>query len=106
MYYEEYVAGKRNGRFGIEMSNGKRNESCLMGGTNEQEHQPASLEVLDRVKIINSLESPISTIKGVLLDVKEKNLNFSKEELRNIEEMLKTGFVEFYHKLHLLNKYR
>lgn len=82
------------------------NESSFKEVENELEHQPASLEILDRVKIINSLDSPISTVKGVFMAVKEKDLKFNKEELKKIEERLKTVFVEFYQKLRLLKHYR
>ncbi|KAI5678986.1 hypothetical protein M9H77_09936 [Catharanthus roseus] len=81
------------------------NESSFKEVENELEHQPASLEILDRVKIINSLDGPISTVKGVFMDVKEKDLKFNKEELKRIEERLKTVFVEFYQKLRLLKHY-
>ncbi|XAR55887.1 hypothetical protein NMG60_11036120 [Bertholletia excelsa] len=67
--------------------------------------RPDPLEILERVKINNTLENPISTIKGVLTDSKEKELSFKKEELRKVEERLKLVFIEFYHKLQLLKHY-
>ncbi|XP_057494190.1 phosphate transporter PHO1 homolog 10 [Actinidia eriantha] len=63
------------------------------------------LEILDHVKINNPCESPVSTIKGVLNDCKERDLSFNKEEIRKVEERLKLVFIEFYRKLHLLKHY-
>jgi hypothetical protein len=64
------------------------------------------LEILERVKINNTLTSPISTIKGVFKVSKEEELSFNKPELRKVEERLRLVFIEFYHKLHLLKQYR
>lgn len=64
------------------------------------------LEVLESVRINNTLESPMSTIKGVFKDSKEEGLSFDKEELRRAEERLRVAFIEFYHKLRLLKHYR
>ncbi|KAB1208254.1 hypothetical protein CJ030_MR7G027333 [Morella rubra] len=63
------------------------------------------LEILEHVKINNTLESLISTIKGVFKDSKEGELSFNKEELRKVEEQLRNVFIEFYHKLHLVKHY-
>ena len=68
--------------------------------------RPASLEVLDRVKINNTLETPRSTIKGVLRVPNHTELSFSRENLRKVEGQLKRVFVEFYQKLRLLKSYR
>ena len=38
------------------------------------------LEILEHMKVNNTLESPISTIKGVSKDSKEEDLSFIKEE--------------------------
>lgn len=64
------------------------------------------LEVLEGVRINHTLESPLSTIKGVFKDSKEEKLSFDKEELRRAEERLRVAFIEFYHKLRLLKHYR
>ncbi|XP_004298411.1 PREDICTED: phosphate transporter PHO1 homolog 10 [Fragaria vesca subsp. vesca] len=63
------------------------------------------LEVLEGVRINHTLESPLSTIKGVFKDSKEEKLSFDKEELRRAEERLRVAFIEFYHKLRLLKRY-
>ncbi|KZV47040.1 hypothetical protein F511_34738 [Dorcoceras hygrometricum] len=63
------------------------------------------LEILDRVTISNTYDNPISTIKGVLKDSKDKLLNCNREELKEVEERLKLVFVEFYQKLYLLKRY-
>lgn len=80
--------------------------SSLTGKENIREYQLPFLEILDRVKITNTFESPISTIKGVLMDQKEKDLSFNKQELKEVEERLKHAFSEFYRKLQLLKNYR
>ncbi|KAK0574129.1 hypothetical protein LWI29_018609 [Acer saccharum] len=64
-----------------------------------------SLEILEHVKINNTLESPMSTIKGVFKDSKDDELRFKKEELKKVEDQLKHVFIEFYQKLLLLKHY-
>ncbi|KAI8026530.1 hypothetical protein LOK49_LG02G00029 [Camellia lanceoleosa] len=56
---------------------------------NASYYKPYPLEILDHLKINNTLESPISTIKGVLKDSTEKDLSFNKEELRKVEGPVK-----------------
>ncbi|XP_041010731.1 phosphate transporter PHO1 homolog 3-like isoform X2 [Juglans microcarpa x Juglans regia] len=67
--------------------------------------RPAPLEVLNRVKINNTLETPRSTIKSFLPYPMQTELNFSRENLKKVEELLKRAFVEFYQKLRLLKSY-
>ncbi|MBA0692559.1 hypothetical protein Goari_010111, partial [Gossypium aridum] len=67
--------------------------------------KPAPLEVLERVKMNNTLETPRSTIKGVLQVPKQAEMSFSRENLRKVEYQLKRAFVEFYQKLRLLKSY-
>ncbi|XP_017971793.1 PREDICTED: phosphate transporter PHO1 homolog 3 [Theobroma cacao] len=67
--------------------------------------RPAPLDVLDRVKMNNTLETPRSTIKGVLRVPNHTDLSFSRENLRKVEEQLKRAFVEFYQKLRLLKSF-
>ncbi|MBA0865264.1 hypothetical protein Goshw_010634 [Gossypium schwendimanii] len=67
--------------------------------------KPAPIEVLDRVKMNNTLETPRSTIKGVLQVPKQAEMSFSRENLRKVEYQLKRAFVEFYQKLRLLKSY-
>ncbi|MBA0828420.1 hypothetical protein Goarm_013096, partial [Gossypium armourianum] len=66
---------------------------------------PAPLEILDRVKMNNTLETPRSTIKGVLKVPNHTDLSFSRDNLRKVEEQLKRAFVEFYQKLRLLKSF-
>lgn len=65
-----------------------------------------SLEILEHVKTNNTLESPLSTLKGAFKDSKDDELRFKKEELTDAEERLKVVFIEFYQKLLLLKHYR
>lgn len=66
------------------------------------EHETTNLDILDRIKIQNTYDSPMATIKGVFTDTREKGLSYNKEELKEVEERLKTAFIEFYQKLCLL----
>ncbi|GJY78051.1 phosphate transporter PHO1 homolog 10 isoform X1 [Tanacetum coccineum] len=68
-------------------------------------HGQDPLDILDRVRMNNTLEDPMSTIRSVLNDSKDKDLRFKKAELEEAEGRLKVVFVEFYRKLHLLKHY-
>jgi hypothetical protein len=67
--------------------------------------RPAPLEILNNVKINNTLATPRSTIKNFLKVPQQTELRFTRENLRKVEEQLKGAFVEFYHKLRLLKSY-
>ncbi|KAG6647337.1 hypothetical protein CIPAW_07G072400 [Carya illinoinensis] len=67
--------------------------------------RPAPLEVLNRVKINNTLETPRSTIKSLLHYPMQTELKFSRENLRKVEEQLKRAFIQFYQKLRLLKSF-
>lgn len=67
--------------------------------------RPAPLEILDRVKLNNTLETPRSTIKTVLKVPENTELKFSRENLKKVEARLKRAFVEFYQKLRLLKSF-
>ena len=67
--------------------------------------RPPPLQILDQVKLNNTVETPRSTIKG-FLNPQSTELNFTRENLKRAEQKLKQAFVEFYHKLHLLKSYR
>lgn len=57
-------------------------------------------EVLERVEITAAVRSgPVSAIRGAFGDSEE-------EELKKAEERLRAVFIEFYHKLHILRKFR
>ncbi|KAJ7943423.1 Phosphate transporter PHO1-like protein [Quillaja saponaria] len=68
-------------------------------------NRPAPLEVLDRVKLNSTVETPLSTIKGFLKYPENRELKFSRKNLNKVEEQLKRAFVEFYRKLRLLKSY-
>ncbi|KAL5722934.1 hypothetical protein ACHQM5_006391 [Ranunculus cassubicifolius] len=67
--------------------------------------KPAPLQILERMKFNHTVETPRSTIRGILKRGKNHHLNFNKEQLRKIEEKLKSAIIEFYHKLRLLKSY-
>ncbi|XP_024993827.1 phosphate transporter PHO1 homolog 10-like isoform X1 [Cynara cardunculus var. scolymus] len=82
------------------------NSAACGNGPSSDKYKSDPLDVLDHVKINNTLESPMSTIRSVLNDSKDKDLSFTKEELKEAEGRLKVAFIEFYRKLHLLKHYR
>ncbi|KAL0864966.1 hypothetical protein Bca101_044084 [Brassica carinata] len=67
--------------------------------------RPAPLDILDRVTINNTKETPRSTIKRVLQVPKQTELKFSRENLMKVEEKLRSAFIVFYQKLRLLKSY-
>ncbi|KAL2344580.1 hypothetical protein Fmac_005865 [Flemingia macrophylla] len=67
--------------------------------------KPASVEILNRVQLNNTCETPRSTIRGFINYPGQNELNFTKENLSKVEETLKLAFIEFYHKLQLLKNY-
>nr|WGW14471.1 PHO1 A splice variant 2 [Brassica rapa subsp. pekinensis] len=67
--------------------------------------RPAPLDILDRVTINNTKETPRSTIKRVLQVSKNTDLKFSRENLMKVEEKLRHAFIVFYQKLRLLKSY-
>ncbi|XVE85827.1 hypothetical protein DITRI_Ditri17bG0122400 [Diplodiscus trichospermus] len=67
--------------------------------------KPAPLQILNHVKLNNTLETPRSTIKGFLNLPKQTELKFNRENLKKVENQLRRAFVEFYHKLRLLKSF-
>ncbi|KAF5454757.1 hypothetical protein F2P56_024400 [Juglans regia] len=67
--------------------------------------RPAPPEVVDRVKINNTRETPRSTIKNILHYPMQTKLNFSRKNLMKAEEQLKRAIIEFYQKLRLLKSF-
>ncbi|KAK6913291.1 EXS, C-terminal [Dillenia turbinata] len=69
-------------------------------------YRTAPLEVLDHVKINVTCETPMSTLKSILMTLNLKSDNsFSKNELKKVEEQMKQAFIIFYQKLGLLRSY-
>ncbi|KAA3488157.1 phosphate transporter PHO1-like protein 10 isoform X2 [Gossypium australe] len=85
----------------IEKSNSRPEEV----GNNSTNQQGDPLEILERVKIRNTLESPLDTIKGVFKDSKHDDLCFKKDELKKVEAKLRLAFIEFHQKLRLVKQY-
>ncbi|KAK3222977.1 hypothetical protein Dsin_010002 [Dipteronia sinensis] len=72
---------------------------------NMKKARPAPLDVLNRVRINNTLETPRSTIKTVLKVPLQTELKFNRENLKKVEDQLKLAFIEFHQKLRLLKNY-
>lgn len=83
-----------------EQLEGENRKSAINSGS----FRPAPLEVLDHVKINVEPETPISTVKGILMS-SNSDLSFSKAELKKAEERMTKAFVEFYQRLRLLKSY-
>ncbi|KAG7029964.1 Phosphate transporter PHO1-like 3, partial [Cucurbita argyrosperma subsp. argyrosperma] len=67
--------------------------------------RPPPLNVLDRVKMNETVETPRSTIKEFLKISKNTELRFSRDNLNKVEEQLKHAFSAFYQKLRLLKSF-
>lgn len=84
--------------YGGEEVRAKKNKNNMNG------YRPASLEVLDHVKINVEPDTPVSTLKNMIGNTKS-DLSFSKEELSRADEKLRKAFTEFYQQLRLLKSY-
>ncbi|XP_057509115.1 phosphate transporter PHO1 homolog 3-like isoform X1 [Actinidia eriantha] len=69
-------------------------------------NRPSPLEILSHVKINHIVETPRSTIIEFFSVHNEKEIKFTRENLKKAQEQLKLAFIEFYHKLRLLKSYR
>ncbi|KAF2570983.1 hypothetical protein F2Q70_00002467 [Brassica cretica] len=67
--------------------------------------RPASMGVLNSVRISYTKGTPSSTIKSVLKVSNEPELILNRYNLRKIEEKLSCAFVEFHRKLWFLKSY-
>lgn len=88
-----------------ENSNNTKRRVPPVAPLNIRAARPAPLDVLNRVKINNTLETPRSTIKSVLKVPQQTELKFNRENLKKVEDQLKRAFIEFYQKLRLLKSY-
>ncbi|KAM7491031.1 hypothetical protein LguiA_033952 [Lonicera macranthoides] len=68
--------------------------------------RPAPLDILDRMTMNSTVETPCSSIKEFLNIVTDQTeLKFSNANLKKVEQRLKRAFVEFHHKLRLLKSF-
>ena len=70
-----------------------------------KEHKMASLDVLNRIKLNVTIETPVSTMRRVFNSL-SSDLQFNKNELKEAQGKLKQAFIEFYEKLRYLKNYR
>jgi hypothetical protein len=102
----------------VEMSKGNSNDadregneekicaSTKMGNGRNVEvngFKPASLDILNYVKINVDPQTPVSTIKAIL---PSSGLSLTKVELKRAEQQMTQAFVEFHRKLRYLKRYR
>ncbi|KAK8508101.1 hypothetical protein V6N13_055554 [Hibiscus sabdariffa] len=83
----------------------EKSKGCQVVANSSDSQQDDPLEVLEKVKINNTFESPMETIKGVFQDSKDNELCFKKDELKKAEGKLRVAFIEFYQKLRHLTQY-
>ncbi|GKB85628.1 SPX and EXS domain-containing protein [Tanacetum coccineum] len=69
-----------------------------------KEHKMASLDVLNRIKLNATIDTPISTMRSVFNSL-SSDLQFNKNELKESQGKLKKAFIEFYEKLRYLKNY-
>ncbi|WCJ25701.1 EXS (ERD1/XPR1/SYG1) family protein [Euphorbia peplus] len=101
-----------NGGLGVEeellkmevIREGENSDEDRSGEIGNPRIRVASLRVLDHVRINVEPETPVSTIKKIILSSKS-DLNFSKEELRKAEGLITQAFIQFHHKLRLIKSY-
>ena len=70
-----------------------------------QKLKPVSLEMLHQVRTNVPPETPISTLKCMVMS-SNPQLSYNKTELRKAEELMMRALIEFYQKLRLLKDYR
>ncbi|CAA7051891.1 unnamed protein product [Microthlaspi erraticum] len=65
--------------------------------------KPAPVEMLDHIKLKIEPETPLTTLKCMILGLNNEQ-TFTKAELKRAEELMSRAFVEFYQKLSFLNQ--
>ncbi|XWS27549.1 hypothetical protein CRYUN_Cryun26dG0125500 [Craigia yunnanensis] len=66
----------------------------------------ASQEVLNHVKLNQAIQVPSRPAKVNCVSInKQAQMNFTKDNLKKIQKLLKQAFIEFYYKLLLLKNY-
>ncbi|KAK9067212.1 hypothetical protein SSX86_014538 [Deinandra increscens subsp. villosa] len=75
-----------------------------MRSEDDNEYRAASLEVLNRIKINATTETPRSTVRNVFNSL-NSDLNYNKTELKKARGKLKHAFLELYEKLRFLKNY-
>ncbi|KAL1538729.1 phosphate transporter PHO1 9-like isoform X1 [Salvia divinorum] len=88
----------------VEMSSEGNDGDGEVTAKRNGDFRPASLDVLDHVKINVEPDTPASTLRNMVGSSKS-DLSFSKDELTSAEEKLKQALNEFYQKLRFLKSY-
>ncbi|XP_070671152.1 phosphate transporter PHO1 homolog 3 [Malus domestica] len=103
------IEERRSNSLGDEEKDDKKSGDVEMEVMKKSESRrgtrPAPLDILDRVKMNHTVETPCSTIKGFLNVAPQTELKFSRVNLNKVEEQLRGAFVVFYQKLRLLKSY-
>ncbi|KAI9169345.1 hypothetical protein LWI28_010993 [Acer negundo] len=88
-----------------EKINNNAKQTAVQPEKSQKKARLAPLDVLNRVRMNNTLETPRSTIKTVLKVPPQTELKFNRENLKKVEDQLKRAFIEFHQKLRLLKNY-
>lgn len=97
-------ANSEDDKRGSNSGNSTNQRKATGGKLDIEGFQPASLEVLNHVKINVEHETPVSTMKNIISCL-QSDLSYSREELRKAEQLMTRAFIEFYQKLRLLKSY-
>ncbi|XP_024005526.1 phosphate transporter PHO1 homolog 4 isoform X2 [Eutrema salsugineum] len=61
--------------------------------------------ILERIRMNKTRETPLSAIKTILKVQKQEELKFTKDNLKKAEDLLQIAFIEFYQKLRYVKNY-
>ena len=82
----------------------REDEGDGVTATGNKDYKPASLDVLDHVKINVEPDAPVSTLRN-MVGSNKSDLSYSKDELTKAEVQLRHALTEFYQQLRLLKSY-
>ncbi|KAF8050987.1 hypothetical protein N665_1835s0002 [Sinapis alba] len=88
-----------------EDNNGAKEQPDEVNKNRTRAARPAPLDILDGMRINNTIETPRSTFRGILKVSKSTELKYSRENLKKAELKLMKAFSVFYQKLRLLKSY-
>ncbi|KAK6152596.1 hypothetical protein DH2020_012235 [Rehmannia glutinosa] len=70
----------------------------------DEDFKPDIVEILDHLKINVDPDTPVSTLRNVIMSSKSVP-SFSEDELRKADKKLRKAFVQFYQQLRFLKSY-
>lgn len=73
--------------------------------TANNERIDSQLSVLELIRMNKTRKTLLSTIKTIIKNHNQEELEFTRHHLKKVEEQLQIAFIEFYQKLRLLKNY-